>query len=65
MGIVLNEIFEKKYAFAAKKELNDLWIEIDLDSPEQENGIIYVIQALLGLHYEPLRNAELRIHCKI
>jgi hypothetical protein len=60
---VLTDFIANKYKFAAKKELNDLWIAITLDSPEQEIGFVNTIQTLLGLQYKPFRNGKIKKHC--
>ena len=42
-----------------------MWLVINLDSQEQEMGIVYVIQVLLGLRYKPLREASVKVHCTV
>lgn len=61
---VLNDFIVDKHDFEPMKEYNDMWLDITLDSPDQEFGIVYVIQALLGQRYSPLANAPVNIHCK-
>lgn len=60
---VLTDFIEEKYRFAAEKSLNDLWLDITLDSPEQETGLVFIIQALIGLRYAPIKNAQVIEHC--
>ena len=60
---VLADLMARKYKFAAQKVINDLWIEIFLDSPEQEIGFVNTVQALLGRQYSPFRNARMIKHC--
>ena len=62
---VLTDFIEGKYAFRAEKELNDLWLDITLDSPELEKGFVLIIQALLGLRYTPIKKAPVGEHCKL
>jgi len=63
MSNILIDLIANKYKFAAKKKFNDLWVEINLDSPEQEIGFANTIQTQLGLNYGPLRNANMKKHC--
>ena len=59
----LRKFADREYGFAATRLQNDMWLLISLDTPEQEVGVVYVIQALLGLRYRPLRNASVKEHC--
>jgi hypothetical protein len=60
---VLSDFIARKHKFAAMKEVNDLWIEIDLDSPEQEIGFVNTVQALLGRQYGPFKSVKMKKHC--
>jgi len=46
---------DKKIKFASIMELNDLWLEIILDSHIQEVALVHVLQALLAKTYGLLR----------
>jgi hypothetical protein len=43
--------------FAAQRGLNDIWIVINLDTPEQELNLVKEIQAVIGCRYRPLSGA--------
>ncbi|GAB4581422.1 MAG: hypothetical protein Fur0022_41690 [Anaerolineales bacterium] len=59
---VLRDFIEEKYRFATDQSLNDLWLDISLDTAEQEMGLVYIIQALIGLRYTPIKNAQVIEH---
>jgi len=63
LGDALSEFIDEEMRFAAEGGLNDLWIKIHLDTPEQEMGLVHVLQAILGKRYSPLSNASVDIHC--
>ena len=46
--------------FAASRDFNDLWLEIDFGDETFERGIAEYIQRLLGRRYGPLAHAEWR-----
>jgi len=54
---------KKTLKFASTKELNDLWLEISVELPELEDGILSFIRELLGTRYKRLINAPVRRHC--
>jgi hypothetical protein len=61
---VLTEFIERQHSFAPNVAANDMWLDIDLASVEQEEGFVHIVQALLGLRYRPLsNNALVRVHC--
>lgn len=63
LGDVLSEFINEDIPFAAQSGLNDVWIKIELDTPEQEMGLVHVLQAILGKRYGPLSNAPIKTHC--
>jgi len=63
LRFVLNDFINDKYIFKAEKQFNDLWLEISLDTPEQEMGLVYVIQAIIGQRYSPFSDAPVSVHC--
>lgn len=64
MPQVLTEFIRQQHNFAANTAENDMWLDIRLVSVEQEEGFVYVVQALLGLHHRPLGNSALvKVHC--
>lgn len=56
----LNKFGNKEYTFAATHENNDMWLRVQLSSPEHEEALVYIIQELIGRHYSPLKHAEVR-----
>jgi hypothetical protein len=61
---VLNSFINDTYDFKAEAQWNDLWLDISLSTPEQEIGLVHVIQAILGQRYKPLGNAPISFHCE-
>jgi hypothetical protein len=61
---VLTAFIKDAYDFRAAALWDDLWLDISLSTPEQEIGLVYVIQAILGQRYKPLGNAPVSIHCE-
>jgi hypothetical protein len=60
----ISGLITNRYKFAAQREFNDLWIEIALDSPEQEVAFVNTVQNLLSFHCEPFKNAKMKKHCR-
>ncbi len=54
---------EKKYPFASKSEVNDMWLEIDFGDSGFENSILDYIRQLIGNHYSPLMDVIPDNHC--
>jgi hypothetical protein len=63
LGPQLHQFVVGQLRFAAERRLNDMWLEIDLDTPEQEFGLVHVLQALVGQRYTPLAAAPIDTHC--
>jgi hypothetical protein len=61
---VLNAFIKNAYDFKAEAQWNDLWLDISLSTPEQEIGLVHIIQAILGQRYKPLSRAPVSIHCE-
>ena len=61
---VLTKFINEDYEFGSDKRINDLWLDISLDTYEQEMGLVHTLQAILGQQYKPLSNAPITIHCK-
>lgn len=59
----LLEFREERIQFAAQNGLNDMWVEINLDTPEQELKLVHEVRALIGRRYQPLANADIEEHC--
>lgn len=63
LGDFLSEVIAGKMRFAAESGINDVWIEMRLDTPGQEMGLVHVLQAILGRRYSPLAGAPIEEHC--
>jgi hypothetical protein len=63
LGGLLSELIDRRMRFAAQKGLNDLWLEVNLDTPEQEMGLVHIGQAILGRRYRSLATAPVKKHC--
>jgi hypothetical protein len=63
LRFVLADFINEKYAFKAEKRFNDLWLEINLDTFEQELGLVHVIHAILSQRYSPFTDAPVIEHC--
>ena len=63
LGLVLSRFISDYYKFASTPAHNDLWLDVSLATSRQEEGLVYVIQALLGRHYLPLASAPVDRHC--
>src|SRR5205807_2296243 len=48
---VLADFIAKKYQFAANSALNDLYLDVSLNTPHQEETIVPFIRALLNERY--------------
>jgi len=59
----LSDFIGKKYKFAASSSHNDLWLDISLNTPKQEESLVHVIQMILGLQYKPFEHAPITDHC--
>lgn len=64
LRFVLNDFLNDRYMFKAKRLFNDLWLDISLDTPEQEVGLVHVIQAIIGQRYSPFSDASVKEHCE-
>lgn len=51
------------YNFSASKALNDLWLDIALRTPEEEESFVHTIKALLSRHYTPFEHVVIHEHC--
>lgn len=61
---VLTEFIQRQHGFSSTAATNDMWLNIDLTSEEQEEGFVYVVQALLGIRYRPFSSPSVvSVHC--
>jgi len=63
LGDFLAQVIDGKMRFAAQTEFNDLWLDVKLDTPKQEIGLVHMLQAILGRRYSPLAGARIETHC--
>ena len=57
------EKFDGTYRFGSKAEVNDMWVVVDLESPEEEARMVEEIKSALGRRYKPFRDARIERHC--
>ncbi len=61
---VLDDFIHDKYELKSGKLNNDLWLDISLDTPEQELGLVHVIHGIISQRHAPFVSAPVNIHCK-
>lgn len=49
LGQFLTELVRREIPFAAQPGLNDIWLEIALDTTEQELALVHIFQPLIGV----------------
>lgn len=59
----LKKLSNKELKFAASRDLNDVWIHIDLGEVSLEENLVNRIKEILGHFYNPLARAEIEYHC--
>jgi hypothetical protein len=59
----LTNFRKKVYRFGGGLPEQDLWLYIHLSNKETEEGLVHVIQEILGEHYRPIKGAEVLKHC--
>jgi len=60
---ILHDFRNQRFKFQSKAELNDMWVEINLNSEAEELDTIKQIKQSLGSIYKPFRQADLTYHC--
>ena len=55
--------FAAIYRFAANAEFNDMWVVVDIGSPQEEARVAEEIRTALGRRYGPFRDATVERHC--
>lgn len=63
LGQALTQFINNQHTFSSKALGNDMWLEVNLSSTQQNIGFVFVIQAILGMIYQPLSNAPVTFHC--
>jgi hypothetical protein len=59
----LQKFRDKQYPFTSTAQLNDMWLEIDLQDRDFEDAVAHYVQRLLGSHYKPFADALVAVHC--
>ena len=59
----LQNFRDRKYAFAAFTERNDMWLEIDFQDHAFETDVLEFICRLLGKYYQPFADLKPSTHC--
>lgn len=59
----LKKLSNKELKFAASRDLNDVWIHINLGEVSLEENLVKRIKEILGHFYNPLARAEIEYHC--
>ena len=62
--VFLSAFEQRKLPFAAEPGPKDIWLEINLDTPEQEEAVVHIFQVLIGRRYGPVASAPARVHCE-
>ena len=62
LGDVLERFIALAVDFGSSRDDNDMWLDITLDSPKQEEAVVHVIQALLAQRYGRLKSASVEHH---
>ena len=60
---VLTRLSGRDFRFAAQRGLNDLWLDITLETPEKEEAFVREVQAVVGQRYRPPAGAPIKVHC--
>jgi len=60
---VLSDFINDKYRFASNRELNDIWLDVSLETPKHSESFIYTIHSILSHRYTRLENAPFHFHC--
>lgn len=59
----LKRFKDEEYQFGSSKEINDMWLEIDMGNLSFEKAIVEYIVALLAQHYSRFKNTAIKEHC--
>jgi len=60
---VLMDFANDKYRFGPSQKYNDLWLDISLETPNHEEGFVYVIHSIVSVRYTRFQNAPFNYHC--
>jgi hypothetical protein len=60
----LQRIKSREYKFAAKAEMNDIWLAIDLGDKDLELAIVKHVHRQFAKSYKPFISAPILEHCQ-
>ncbi len=60
---VVGELVSERFVFRSDRDFNDLWLDISLDTSEQDLEFVHRVLTLMGERYERLSRAPISIHC--
>ena len=63
LGQVLGQFIDNQHVFSSNASENDMWLEVNLVSPQQNIGLVFIVQGILGINYQPLASAPVTFHC--
>lgn len=63
LGEQLSKFIKNEIIFTSKAGLNGLWLDVRLENEDQDRSFVVIVQALLGIKYQPLARAEISQHC--
>ena len=61
---VLKDFRNDKYPFSSTSSKNDMWIDINLVSPQENEEFFYKIREILEKKYGYLTKAKVKVHCR-
>ena len=60
---VLQLFIKHNWKFSNAKGKEDLWLDLTLNNPKLEEGLVFVVRAILGSYYKPFSQAQVIYHC--
>ncbi len=63
LSLELQRFATKAYPFAANRELNDMWINVDFADAAFERAVVEYVRTLLSMHYMPFVGLRVQQHC--
>ena len=61
---LLADFRQGKYPFKAESYYNDMWLEVNLGTPNAERAFVEELRSAIGRRYRPLGTAQIREHCE-
>jgi hypothetical protein len=59
----LGKFSDKAYRFASEADLNDMWLEVDLNDEKFERAVVDYVRSLLAQNYTPFTGVKVSGHC--